>query len=365
MDDLVWSASGEAARNETAKRFCAVFCNGDRSFKRYLFGRNVYAAGLIDQIPIDGVVDDFCQDKAYHGLPIIRSADLPEGAMVLVLSGGRPLTVQDKLAALPVQALDYFAFSRWSGLSLKSVVFNERFSEDFEAHRDRYEWVLGRLKDNESRQVFRKLVSFRMKGDIELLRGFTHREHLQYFEDFMGLNTEGEVFYDVGGFDGFTTQAFIKHCPEFAAAHVFEPEPQNFVTCTQALGSVSRVSLHPFGLSSDSRRLSIIPAGSGSVISRDGGIGIEVRRLDDLGLPLPTLLKMDIEGAELPALHGARATIERAHPILALAVYHYADGQAPFWQIPEKVLGIRDDYDVYVRHYTESIYETVMFFVPR
>ncbi len=70
---------------------------------------------------------------------------------------------------------------------------------------------------------------------------------------------------------------------------------------------------------------------------------------------------MDIEGAEPLALDGVRQTIEHAHPVLALAVYHYADGLAPFWQIPEKVLSIRDDYDVYVRNYTESIYETVMF----
>ncbi len=70
---------------------------------------------------------------------------------------------------------------------------------------------------------------------------------------------------------------------------------------------------------------------------------------------------MDIEGAELNAIDGAAATIARAHPRLALSIYHNA---GDFWRVPERVLGIRSDYKLYIRHYTESIYETVMFFQP-
>ncbi|MBI5924998.1 MAG: FkbM family methyltransferase [Aquabacterium sp.] len=365
MAELLVSAVGEAARVEAAQAFCRDFCGGDRSIKRFVFGRNVYASKVIAQLPIDGVVDDFCEDAQYLGLPVVRTADVPEGAMVLVLSGGRPLSVQDKLSSLPVRSLDYFAFARWSGLDLTGIVFNEGFAADFEAHRDRYEWIFARLKDEESRRVFSKLVSFRLKGDIELLRGFTHREHLQYFEDFLGLKPAGETFFDVGGFDGFTTQEFIKRCPDFNSVQLFEPEPANFAKCSQALKHLSKVAVHPFGLSSESQRLCFEPAGSGSVITQNGSVEIEVRRLDEMDLPAPTFLKMDIEGAEPFALAGAKETIARAHPVLAVAIYHYAGGHAPFWQIPEQVLAIRDDYDIYVRHYTESIYETVMFFVPR
>lgn len=363
--DLLVSAPRRAARVEEAKEFCRAFCSGDRSVKRYVFGRNVYAAQVMEQVAVDGVVDDFCQDTHFHGHAIVRSEDLPEGAMVLALSGGRPLTVHDKLSALPVRALDYFAFRQHSGLPLHDIVFNEGFSEDFLLHRDRYEWVLGLLEDETSRDVFRKLVSFRLDGDIELLRGFTQREHLQYFEDFLRLKPSDEVFFDVGGFDGFTTQEFIRRCPEYRFVHLFEPDPSNFSRCMQSVGHLDRVALHPFGLASEAARLSLVSAGSGSAISTNGSVAIEVQRLDDLSLHAPTFLKMDVEGAELPALDGARETIRQAHPALALAVYHYGDGRAPFWQIPEKVLAIRDDYHVYLRHYTESIYETVMFFVPR
>jgi FkbM family methyltransferase len=365
MHDLILTAAGEAEREAEAKRFCAAFCSDDRAIKRYVFGRNVYAKRVIAQLPIDGVVDDFCQDADYLGVPVLRTADIPEQAMVLVLSGGRPLSVLDRLKSLPVQALDYFAFRRWSGMEVKDIVFNEGFTEDFLAHKGRYEWVHARLKDDESRQVFSRLVSFRLKGDVALLRGFTQREHLQYFEPFLGLKDSGEVFYDVGGFDGFTSKEFIRRCPGYRAVHLFEPEPVNIKKCQDALSSHDRVTVHPFGLSSMSGSLSIIPAGSGSVISQEGSVQISVRRLDELELQAPSFIKIDIEGAERFAIDGARLTIERAHPVLALAVYHYAEDRAPFWEIPQQVLAIRDDYDIYVRHYTESIYETVMFFVPR
>lgn len=365
MSDLILSVDGEAERAADAQRFCQVFCGGDRSIKRYIFGRNVYAADVVRQLNLDGVVDDFTEDTAYLGLPVIKSGDLPAGALVLALSGGYALTVKDKLAKLDVWALDYFAFRRWSGLALAEVVFNEQFAKDFQAHQDRYEWVHGLLKDEVSRQTFSKLVSFRLKGDVELLRGFTNREKQQYFEDFLQLRPQGEVFFDIGGFDGFTSQEFIRHCPEYGGVHLFEPEPANFARCVDALAAVPRVSLHNVGLGAEKKTLTITSAGSGSSISEHGSQTIHVERLDSLGLPAPTFLKIDIEGAELSALAGARETIGRSHPTLALAVYHYAGGEAPFWQIPQSILSIRDDYDIYLRHYTESIYETVMFFVPK
>ncbi len=49
-------------------------------------------------------------------------------------------------------------------------------------------------------------------------------------------------------------------------------------------------------------------------------------------------------------------------PKLAVAVYH---DPAHFWQVPEIILGVRNDYNVHLRHYTEGWTETVMVFVPK
>lgn len=364
-DSLLISAPGEASRLEHAKRFAQAFTSVNCARPRVLFGRNVYAKDLIKQFPIQAVVDDFTNESDFEGVPVIRSTEIPKDALVVALSGGRPLTVKDLLLSHGVEQLDYFAFLSVAECELRPIVFNEGFSDDYHANRDRYEWVHGLLGDEESRNTYRKLISFRYKSDIELLRGFTFREPFQYFEPFLSLRDRGEVFYDIGCFDGFTSREFIRHCPGYQAVHAFEPELSNAQVCQTNLSEFARVTVHPFGLSNAKAMLRMSAAGSGSVVTDDGLQTIRVEALDALDLPPPTFIKMDIEGAEPMALEGAQRTIARHHPRLAIAVYHQTKDYSPLWQVPEFILGIRDDYDIKLRHYTESIYETVMFFLPK
>ena len=70
---------------------------------------------------------------------------------------------------------------------------------------------------------------------------------------------------------------------------------------------------------------------------------------------------MDIEGAEVSAINGAKYLINKYHPKLAICVYHKA---TDIREVFKTVLNIRADYHVYLRHYTEGIYETVMYFIP-
>lgn len=359
---MILTAAGEAERAAAAQRFCAEFLStGSRP--KYVLGRNVYAEAVAGHVDLAGFVDDYTDESNYLGRPVIRSQDIPANALVLNAAGGRPLSAKSRLDELGLTNLDYFAFAKVAGVPLIPVVFNEGFAEDFLAHEADYRWIEGRFYDELSSSLLRKLVSFRLKNDLELLRGFEAREHAQYFEEFLNLQADGETFIDVGGYDGATSREFMRLCPGYRAVHVFEPEPQNFRKCVAALGSSANVHCHPLGLSDARRTLRLTAQGSGSKIVEDGAVSIEVDRLDvELGDAVPTLIKIDIEGEEAAAIDGARQTIATHHPRLAICVYHRA---GDFWRIPRQVLAIRDDYDIYLRHYTESIYETVMFFMPR
>lgn len=360
---MILSVPGEAERAAAAQRFCTEFL-ADGLRPKYLLGRNVYAEAVAKQVDLAGFVDDFYADADWLGKPVVRLQDIPAGALVLNAAGGRPLSAKHRLDELGLENIDYFAFAKYAGLPLIPVVFNEGFNEDFQNNEAQYRWIEGRLYDELSCSFFRKLTSFRLKYDLELLRGFEAREHTQYFEDFLDLQSAGESFVDVGGYDGATSREFMRLCPGYRAVHVFEPEPQNFRRCIATLGSSANVHCHPLGLSDARRSLRLTAQGSGSKIVEDGAIVIEVDRLDDVlkELDAPTLIKIDIEGEEAAAIEGARRTIAAHHPRLAICVYHRA---GDFWRIPRQVLAIRDDYDIYLRHYTESIYETVMFFMPR
>lgn len=349
------------ATMRSAREFCRDFCRED-AHPKYVLGRNIYAASVAESVAVTAFVDDFTNEKEYLGRPIVKLSDVPGNAIVLNVAGGRPLSARGRLDEARLRNLDYFAFYKYSGLPLLEMRFNEGFEQEFEAHKDRYAWIYGELADDISRDVFEKLVSFRFDYDLAHLSGFTWREDVQYFEDFLRLQKEGETFVDVGGFNGFTSLEFIRRCPKYGAVHVFEPEPANFRICVNNLEGRRDVYCHNAGLSNEKAVLKLDVQGSGSKISDSGSVSIEVVRLDDLAIDVPTFIKMDIEGAEASAIEGARETILVHHPRLAISVYH-APGD--FWRIPEMILSMRNDYQVYMRHYTECIYETVMFFLPK
>jgi FkbM family methyltransferase len=364
MSVLILKPQNAAAKRSAAIEFCAKFCAQDQRPK-YIFGRNVYTRSVLEHINVDGVIDDFTSETMFQGTPVCKTKDVVSNALILIAAGGRPLSAKKLLDELGLHNLDYFSFLKYSGLqSLTPVVFNEQFVDDFRVHEPDYEWIHGLLADETSRTIFRKLVSFRLNYDLDDLQGLSAREPEQYFEDFLQLAPAGETFIDVGGFNGYNSLEFIKRCPEYNAIHLFEPEPENYLKCTAALQGMPNIYCHPHGLSDKKETLRLEPQGSGSKISATGSIRIEVGRLDDVLQDRfkPTLIKMDIEGAEMLAIEGAKHTITTYHPRLAICVYHNV---GDFWRIPRKILSLYNEYNIYLRHYTESIYETVMFFIPK
>ncbi len=73
-------------------------------------------------------------------------------------------------------------------------------------------------------------------------------------------------------------------------------------------------------------------------------------------------IKMDIEGAESLALEGAIETIKRFRPKLAIAIYHSMDD---FVNIPNWILNLDLDYEIFIGHYTIHAEETICFAKPR
>ena len=354
------SSEWNAEKAKRAKLLCKKFLETPAS-ERFIFGRNVYSEKVAEKIKVNGFIDEFTDLSIWNGIPIIKLAELPAKAMVLACSGGRPLTVRRLLDAKKVSHLDYFMLLKWSGLDLPDAVFNEGCAEVVAKHQSDLDWLENLMADDISRETLRKLMTFRVTYDLDALEGFKQAEDVQYFEPFVKYTDGAPVFVDVGGFDGFTTKQFIRHAPNYKAVHIFEPEYNNQVACQSALSGFENIVMHPYGVGAADALMRFSASGSSSSISNNGELEISIRRLDDVISDAPTFIKMDIEGAEQDALDGARRIIAEHHPVLAICVYHRP---SDFWEVPRKVLSMYNGYSVYLRHYTESIYETVMFFVP-
>lgn len=344
-----------------AKKCCNEFMEAPQG-RRYLFGRNVYSQAVALQVPVAGIIDDFIDLAEWCGTPLVKLSEVPEDALILSCVGGKPLSARRLLREYNLWNLDYFAFYKFSGLKLPEAVFNEGCAELVVSHKAELDWLQGLLADSVSVEILKKIMMFRLTYDLDTLEGLVQNEANQYFEPFVDYTFGKPSFVDVGGFDGHTTKQFIAHAPNYESVEIFEPEIRNLEVCRVELHGLHNVRLHPYGAGARDDVLKFSSNGSASSITDEGDCNIEVRRIDDVVRSAPTFIKMDIEGAELAALEGAREIISRYHPALAICVYHRP---SDIWNVPRMVLGMHDGYSVFLRHYTECIYETVMFFVPR
>lgn len=91
------------------------------------------------------------------------------------------------------------------------------------------------------------------------------------------------------------------------------------------------------------------PSPGARVVNKKTGRAVQTITIDtffkDQALEKVNFIKMDIEGAEVPALKGASETIKTFKPKLAISVYHKWDD---LLIIPELIHSFRNDYTYYL-----------------
>ena len=70
---------------------------------------------------------------------------------------------------------------------------------------------------------------------------------------------------------------------------------------------------------------------------------------------------MDIEGAEVDALTGARQAICRDLPVVAACVYHR---QEHLWEVPLLLHSLSGEYNLFLRRYGDEFADVVCYAVP-
>lgn len=199
---------------------------------------------------------------------------------------------------------------------------------------------------------------------LSVYRDILPRHNLvQYFDLPQLMLGEEEYFADVGAFDGETSKNFFWHSKK-GRAYVFEPNPEQFATVKQNLREYKNAEIFPYGAYDQNTTLHFCNFEGNETSSRileTGNISIDARKLDDvLQGKKVTFIKMDIEGAELAALRGAEKIIREQRPKLAICVYHKPED---IWEIPSLILSYHPDYRLYLRHYSITEAETVLYAV--
>jgi FkbM family methyltransferase len=226
--------------------------------------------------------------------------------------------------------------------------------------------------DAASRTVYRSFIALRQRAEFDdSLRPAAGQTH--YFpEDIPGWPGRRPMrFVDCGAYRGDTLQLILdRGLPLEASAH-FEPDLDNFsglaaFVRAEHLRLRGPAQLWPCAVSDRSTTVCFQQgAGEASGISETGGTTVTAVALDDVLVGWhPTLIKMDIEGAEVEALQGSRRAIAEARPALAVSVYHRPDH---LWRIP-LLLSHADatrSYEYYLRVHGFNGFDAVLYALPR
>lgn len=182
----------------------------------------------------------------------------------------------------------------------------------------------------------------------------------QYFDIFEPK--EQELYIDCGGFDGETVFDFCKWTNEhYQEIYVMEPMKamSELIEARCKNADVKDISVISGAAWNKKEKLYFDDWGAGSCQSDSGKIGVDGIDIDSFAKEKKvTLIKMDIEGSELKALEGAKETIRKNQPRLAICIYHKAED---IYEIGNYLLWLVPEYKFKIRHYASNMWETVLY----
>jgi FkbM family methyltransferase len=207
-----------------------------------------------------------------------------------------------------------------------------------------------------------------------LVQEFFGEEQYAFSRGGVSIRAEpGDVVVDGGGGWGDTALYFADAVGADGRVLSFEFVPDNLrlfganLDANPRLADRIEVVRHPVW-NEPGHELNFLSAGGQTSVATPDAAGTErvtTESIDhvceDHGVDRVDFIKLDVEGAEMAALRGARETIRRHRPKLALSLYHQL---SDFVEIPAWVDALGLGYRLYLDHRWPGVPETVLFAQP-
>ncbi len=312
-------------------------------------------------IKLVGFIDDYRSGKR-DGLNIIKISSLnakKEKQNLVLITSAYWRDMQNNLNRLnytnylivnPVLFYDYLIFSE----------------EEEKKYASQLEYVKNLFASAKDRELFRQLIANRqshMQKSNRVHEYFTNRSFEKQAQYLEFLNrTQIKTIIEGGVFDGNNTREFLKLLPGDGFIYGFDPL-YNSLNNRVIFKDSSRVRIYPLALwyhrdklvfkaSKDNPEGSQIVTGIGGdkETKEVGAISIDefikenkIKKID--------FIKLDVEGAELQILKGAKITLKRDRPQLAVAIYHKKED---LFKIPIFLIRTLKDYKYRISNYSST-----------
>ena len=180
---------------------------------------------------------------------------------------------------------------------------------------------------------------------------------------------ENDIICEGGPCDGRTTVEFTQKLNHSCQIVTFEPDPQYYKNTAANCGAYPNIEIVAKGLYDFTGTLYINTDNYVKVVKqkiKEEDFECPVTSIDDYFLNTKydrvDFIKMDIEGAELNALMGAKQILRRDKPNLAICIYH---NRIDFITIPEFLRKLDLGYKLYAGHHRPWYAETVVYATAR
>ncbi|MCM1055060.1 MAG: FkbM family methyltransferase [Bacteroides sp.] len=294
--------------------------------------------------------DEFVRGHSFLGYQVKRLSDIEEkydDFIIVVCFGSSLPPVMERLYGL-AEKYELYAPD-------VPVVGEGLFDEEYiEAHSAELKKVRRLFADEKSREVFDTLIEYKLSGSIDTLRKC--ETPLEEAEELLKIG-KSETYVDLGAYNGDTVDRFLRLTKkEFAEIYAVEPDFRNFSRMVRRNYALGRGIFHPINAAAwnENKQLQFRRSGgrNSSACNQYGrGMAVKVNGItvdSMLGDKKPTLIKIDVEGAEREALEGAKDCISKNRPRIILSAYHRTEDLI---ELPLLIREMNGGYKLYLRHH--------------
>ena len=327
-------------------------------------GQMIFTAAKKRNLHIDSFVDGtetYIANQQFMGIPVTCPNQIPAGALIIIAADYKYRIHEriEKQFGNSYCYVDPHMFRKHT-IDTKTLVM-----ETLSSNREEIDYIYNRLCNERSKQTLRNVLIHRAVHRIDLLQSIIDRN--QYFGNDIIPSVNG-CFVDCGAYTGDTLKAFLSQIIGDYKYYAFEPEDNNYHALQAFIEkyNLQNVHLYPIGLWDKRTSLQWLKNEPNDSLAWglneciDGSLSsVQADSLDHvLKNRKADFIKMDIEGAELKALEGAKDCIKQWKPKMAISAYHELNH---LWKVPEKMLELNPDINLFYLHHSWNVADTVCY----
>lgn len=338
----------------------------------------IYGTGLAAQMGYDALkrlsimVDCFIDSdetkigKSFYGKKIKSLTQIPQNATVFILANPK-YGIHERLSERDIQRYMYvdpnilFDYKHGYFEGVRNKLKQNRFA---------IEKAYNLCEDKKSCNVFESVLQHRIEHRLDLIEKVYDCN--QYFGNDLIRKLDGNVV-DCGAFTGDTLIRFLKQLEGQSEYqyYAFEAESDNyeFILSWCKENHINNVEVYNIAVWDHEETLAFRhDCNDEKVAGRIAAEGDNIKKVNGnsldniLGNVQIDMIMMDIEGAEIKALRGAKKCIRKNMPCLAISAYHQIEH---LWEIPLMIKELDEDYQIYFRHHRWNLHDTVCYAIPR